>query len=168
MQNAKCKMQKRRGQVLLILFFSTFALQCDLFTTRDPEPPAQNNSTFIQPVSADIVLENLKNSVSESNADNYFRCFSDVTSSGRVYLFTPSVEISAQYSSVFSAWTPEQERMYFQNLGQPSNGNPFLTFSDSRTLSVSSDSVVYSMDYTFFYPHRRSGVYPDSVPGQDY
>lgn len=157
MQNAKCKMKKRGIHSMLILYFSFFALQCDLFSTRDPEPPAQNNSTFIQPVSADIVLENLKKSVTESNADNYFRCFSDIAT-GRAYFFLPSVEISAQYSSVFSSWTPEQERMYFQNLGEPLNGTPYLTFANPSTLSVSSDSVVYSMDYKFFYPHRRSGV----------
>ncbi|MBI3195451.1 MAG: hypothetical protein HYZ34_13450 [Ignavibacteriae bacterium] len=159
MQNAKRKTQNifGRSQSFLILLLVISSIRCDLFSTRDPDPPAQNNSTFIQPVSADIVLENLKKSVTESNTDNYFRCFSDVAS-GRAYFFLPSVEISAQYSSVFSSWTPEQERMYFQNLGQPSNGTAYLTFSNSSTLAVSSDSVVYSMDYTFFYPHRRSGI----------
>ena len=150
------------------VLFSSFC--CDLFTTRDPEKPTQNNSTFIQPVTPDIVLENLKNSIAQNNIDNYVRSFVDSSSSGtgtsstRSYIFIPSAEISAQYASVFSSWTSENERHYFQNLGQPLNGTPYLTFSETTTLVVSSDSVVYTMNYTFYFPHRRTGI-TQSVQG---
>jgi len=144
--------------IILLTGVLSCQLGCDLFTTRDPEPPSTSTSTFLQPVSADLVLENLKNAIAQGNADNYFRCFIDPSLSDRAYTFVPSVEISAQYASVFAAWTPENERQYFQNLGAPLNGTPYLTLSSSRTLAVSSDSVVYSMEYTLYYPHRRSGV----------
>lgn len=142
----------------MVLGMSALSIGCDLFSTRDPEPPSQHSSSFVQPVTADIVLENFKNAIRESNPDNYVRCFSDTTASSREYIFIPSVEISAQYSSVFAAWTREDERFYFQNIGQPQNGTPYITFSSMQPMAVSSDSVVYSMDYTVFYPHRRDGV----------
>ena len=150
--------------VFVVLGISVCGLRCDLFSTRDPQPPSKNNSSFIQPVTSDLVLENLTSAVAQSNADNYFRCFNDSASSSRSYVFLPTVAISAQYPGVFAFWTPESERFYFRNLGQPQNGTPYLTFSNQRTLSVSSDSVVYSMDYTFYYPHHRSGI-PQLVQG---
>ncbi len=155
---------KNNVAVIGLLGLVFLSLCCDIFTTRDPETPTQNNSTFIQPVTADIVLENLKNSIAQNNTDNYVRCFVDSTTSPRTYIFVPSVEINAQYSSVFSSWTSDNERHYFQNFGLPLNGTPYLTFSGTTTLAVSSDSVVYSMNYSFFFPHRRAGI-AQSVKG---
>lgn len=138
---------------------------CDLFQTRDPEPPTQTSSGFKQPVTSDIVLDNLRTAVSEANADNYFRCFADTGSGAPPYLFNPSPEVLGGFAGVFSAWSPEEERTYFRNLGVPQNAAPSLGFSNQHQLITSADSVIYSMDYLLFYPHRRAGV-PLSVQGR--
>jgi len=135
---------------------------CDIFQTRDPQSPTQSNSTFNPPINAEIVLSNLQYAIQEDNTDNYIRCFS-VTPS-RPYDFIASQEARANYPGLFNQWSLESERRYFQNLGTPANGAPSLIFSNQQTLTVSSDSVIYNMNYQLFFPHRRSNV-PHLVQG---
>jgi hypothetical protein len=156
----------RRILTILIPLVVSLALQsCDLFQTREPEPPTQSNSGFKQPVTSDIVLENLRVSVADANADNYVRCFSDTSVSTRGFTFNASSEVLASFGSLFNTWSIAEEQVYFRNLGLPQNAAPSLSFSNERQLITSSDSVIYSMDYLLFYPHRRSGI-PLSVQGR--
>ena len=135
---------------------------CDLFQTREPEPPSQNVSTFIPPTSYDIVLRNLQFAFAEDNVDNYLRCFVD--SSYRRYEFIPAPEARARFASIFIQWDLESERRYFQNLGSPLNGAPSLTFPSQSPIYTGTDSVIYNMNYTLFFPHRRDGI-PRVVQG---
>ena len=135
---------------LPILFSFTF-VTCDIFQTRDPEPPTQSTSTHEPPVSADAVLRNFRFSLIEHNVVNYVNCFADT--SFRQYLFTPS-----NLSSAFSHWNLESERQYFLNLGTPQvNVLPIVTLSVTDSL-IASDSANYTMNYLFYYPHNRTDV----------
>lgn len=135
---------------------------CDLFQTRDPELPSQNTSTFTPPTSYDIVLRNLQFAFAENNVDNYLRCFVDSTY--RRYEFLPAAEARARFASIFNQWSLESERRYFQNLGAPSNGVPSLTFPNQPPVYTGTDSVIYNLNYTLFFPHRREGI-PQAVQG---
>jgi hypothetical protein len=146
---------------LLILACAPIA-GCDLFQTRDPQAPSQSNSTFSPPVSPDIVLSNLEAAIRDYNVDNYIRCFSDPAV--RPYEFVPSQGVRANYPGLFSQWTLESERRYFLNLGTPKGGSPSLSFSNQQSLTVSSDSVIYNMNYILIFPHHRPNV-PQSVQG---
>lgn len=136
---------------------------CDIFHTRTPEPPSNPTSTFNPPTSADIVLNNLKFAVAEANTDNYIRCFSGGASSPP-FLFIPSADAASLYASVFQDWTIEDERIYFHNLGVPSQGTPFLTYENQQLVFSNSDSVIYTMDYKLFFPHQSAGE-PQLVSG---
>jgi hypothetical protein len=137
---------------------------CDIFQTRDPEPPTQGTSSYQVPDQPEVVLANLKSAVAESNTDNYVRSFIDTASSSQPFTFTPSSEVISTYASVFRTWNVTDERTYFQNLGKPDNGTPLLTFSNLTT-SSNSDSVVYIMDYVLYYPHNRQHA-PQLVKGK--
>jgi hypothetical protein len=137
---------------------------CDIFQTRDPEPPTQGTSSYQVPDQPEVVLANLKSAVAESNTDNYVRSFVDTASSSQPFTFTPSSEVISTYASVFRTWSVTDERTYFQNLGKPNNITPLLTFSNLTT-SSNSDSVVYIMDYELYYPHNRQNA-PTYVKGK--
>lgn len=127
------------------------ALNCDLLRTRDPEPPTQSTSTYEPPISADIVLRNFRFSIIEHNVVNYMNCFADT--SFRQYVFIPST-----LSGIFSDWDLESERQYFLNLGAPQvNILPVLTLSVTDS-SFSSDSASYTINYSLYYPHRRTDL----------
>ena len=134
---------------------------CDLFQTRDPQQPAQTKSSFNTPVTADIVIDNLKSAIAEYNVDNYIRCFVDTAA--RPYEFIASQEIQGNYPGVFSHWTLENERQYYVRMGQPAGGAPYLSDSTLSSI-VGSDSVMYLMSYTLFFPHTRTDI-PKVVQG---
>lgn len=52
-----------------------FAGGCDLFTTRDPEPPSSGRGSWQTPRVPLDVLDNLANALSERDAVNYLRSF---------------------------------------------------------------------------------------------
>ena len=151
---------RRPAEAALVALFLLAA--CDLFQTRDPQPPSRTTSTFTPPTSYGIVLRNLQFAVAEDNVDNYLHCLAD--SAYRRYEFVPAQETRARFPAIFNQWSLESERRYFQNLGAPVNGAPSLTFPDSPPIYTSTDSVVYNLNYTLFYPHRRAGI-PQVVQG---
>jgi hypothetical protein len=151
-----------RAQAPVVLLLLASLAACDLFQTRDPAMPTENTSTFTPPTTYDIVLRNLQFAFAEDNVDNYMRCFMDSTV--RRYEFIPAPEARARFPSIFSQWSLESERRYFQNLGLPSNGAPSLTFPNQAPIFTGADSVIYNLNYTLFYPHKRDGV-PQAVQG---
>ncbi len=131
---------------------------CDLFRTRDPESPNQERSSFVPPTSPEIVLDNLKNAVSERNTDNYVRCFTDTSFSSRRFVFVPTQEAQTKYSTVFRSWDLNSERDYFQNIKSqtPTSASSNL-FLDGSFQSILSDSALYNADYLINFQHTVSG-----------
>ena len=140
------------GRIVFLLIFLLHG--CDLFSTREPEVPTQGSSGFKPPVTADIVIDNFKSSITEYNADNYLRCFVDTTASARRFTFSAS----GDFFGLFARWGLEEERRYFENLGQPLSQVPVLEFSDMREENRTSVSTEYTMNYLFFFPHQRAGI----------
>lgn len=127
---------------------------CDLFQTRDPQPPTQSTSGYKPPDTPDILLDNFISAVEQHNVENYMRCLVDTTASTHTYSFTPS----GDFQGVFRSWRLEDEERYFQNLGAPVNGVPVLTFTNLQQLNSSSSTTEYTMDYDLFYPHQRTDL----------
>jgi hypothetical protein len=123
---------------------------CDLFQTRDPQPPTQNISTFETPTSQDIVVRNLQYAVTENNVQNYLRCFVDTNY--RPYVYEPSADVQ----SSFIQWNLESERRYFQNIGATLNG--VASLSDSITAKNifpgPPQSAAWFMNYVLYVPHQ--------------
>ena len=144
-----------RGALIFCLVPCLLAAEgCDLFQTREGQPPVQNKSTFTTPFTADIVLNNLTSAIAEYNVDNYMRCFTDTAV--RPFEFIPSQETQANYAGIFNRWDLEAERQYFVRLGTPS-GTPSLSLSVQSRV-VNSDAVTYLMSYTLVFAHRRTDV----------
>jgi len=127
---------------------------CDLFSTRDPEPPTSGSSTFTPPTSADLVIENLTNAIAEKNTENYMRCLVDTLNSGRSYAFIPTAEAAGRYSSTFSEWTLQSEKSYFSALIALTPASVATTLSLSGGFDlIAADSAIYNSDYQLTFPH---------------
>ncbi len=137
------------AKVLSLIVVAVLIAGCDLFQTRDPAPPSQGTSCNLTPDDHEIVLKNLRCAITETNVDNYIRCFVDTVL--RQYLFDPSPE----EQSKFTQWNLESERRYFQNMVAGVNGTPVL--SDSLLNKIVTPgppaSAVYFLNYTLFVPH---------------
>lgn len=131
-------------QVLCILFFSG----CELFTTRDPELPDQGRSNFQIATEPEIVIENLKNSFSDKNVQNYVACLIDSSFSSRRFLFQPSGEVISQYQFLADGWDVSDERRYFSSVIASVNPDFPLTLTlSNESYSRTGDTVVYSASY---------------------
>lgn len=133
-------------------------LGCDIFETREPESPTQMSSNFRPPTQPEIVLENLRSAISERNTENYLRSFVDSAFSTRRFEFIPTQEAQSQYFTVFSSWSLESEREYFENLRSQTLPSAFSTLilNEERFESLQSDSAVYNANYRVVFQHNRS------------
>ena len=138
---------------------------CDMFDTREPEPPISGSSTFVPPTSPDLVLTNLAFAVSEKNTENYLRCLVDTLNSSQRFLFIPSAAAAGRYSSTFSSWSLQAERSYFSALKAftGASGESSLRFTGSFSI-LATDSAVYEGSYDLLFRHGVSGV-AESVKG---
>ncbi len=134
---------------------------CGIFETRDPESPDKSTTGYVPADVPGDVLFNFQLAYKNHDPDNYIRCFSDSLTSGRKFVYTPS---TGNFQGIFVSWSLDDERRYFQNLGTPSGGTPFISFSDSQWVNSSSSSTEFTSGYVFFYPHLRSDL-PRSVTG---
>jgi hypothetical protein len=148
-------LQKKFSYIFLILI----SFQgCGLFDTRSVEPPSESRSTFTQPTTPDIVLENLKYAIAEKNLDNYMRCLVDTNFSPRRFKYFPDAVSQSQYP-VFAGWNVNSEKAYYSNL--ISFTNPAASsnlFSDNVTFNTFIDSAIVDYDYILIFNHSRQTV----------
>lgn len=137
--------------VLLAAFCS-----CNIFDTRDPEPPSSFTSTFEPPVTPEIVLRNLRGAIAENNPDNYLRCFADTAV--RPYVFVASSDIRPN----FPGWTLAEEDRYFRSMGSRIDGRAVLA-DTVQTANFFSDST-WTVRYSLYVPHTDPGA-PRFVQG---
>ncbi len=145
-----------KGTPLVILLSCSLGVipGCDLFQTRDAQPPSQSTSGYKPPDTPEILLDNFKSAVEQHNVENYMRCLVDTTASTRPFVYLAS----GDFQGVFRNWRLEDEQRYFQNLGAPVNGVPYLTFTNLQQLNSASSTTEYTMNYDLFYPHQRSDL----------
>jgi hypothetical protein len=144
--------------LLLFILISFVYFQCDIFKTRTPEEPSETGSGYQPPTSADIVIENLINAISEKSSLNYAQCFPGTTSEYS-FSFVPAPDVQKQYYSVFISWDISSEKSYFENLiAQTSDyATSRLTLNGSFTYS-STDSMIYNADYSLTFNHDVSNI----------
>lgn len=100
------------SRVLIIATCALCLVSCELFATREPEPPQLGTGgVFIQPDTPNAVLENLSNAVREMNAINYLNCLSSTD-----YVFQPAGQGNIGDPSLWSGWGRIEEDRYFKNL----------------------------------------------------
>jgi len=128
------------------------------FSTRTPEPPEQNSSTFIPPTSPDIVFINLRVATQEKNVENYIRCFVDTTRSNQRFTFTPDQRAIANHPGVFDFWQLEDERRYLTRLFQamPNDSTRTLAFTTERRTEDAAQAT-FNQSYEIRIRHTRQG-----------
>ena len=67
-----------------------------------PEKPDQTRSNFEPPVAEEIVISNLKSSLTDKNVQNYIACFVDTIFANRSFTFSASSEALSALSSFFT------------------------------------------------------------------
>lgn len=141
--------------LLNILFLSVLlAWGCDIFETRDPEQPDRSRSNYETPSEPQIVIQNLKNSFTDKNADNYRKNFASGPLVDRTFFFVPTSEALSSNSNLWAGWTIENEFLYFKNLitRTPEELPITLTLS-SENYSPFGDSTIYTAEYSINVPN---------------
>lgn len=148
---------------LIILPFVLLVAACENpFSTRTPEPPEQNTSTFIPPTSPDIVFINLQIAVREKNVENYIRCFVDTTRSNQRFTFVPDQRAVTNHLGVFDFWQLEDERLYLTRLFQatPNDSTRSLAFTTERRIEGATQAT-FNQIYVIRVRHTHQG---ESIP----
>lgn len=145
--------------LVVILLISLFLLiSCDLFTTRDAQTPDTGRSNFQPPVQSDIVLQNLANSLSDKNKDNYIACFVDTIFAKKSFIFSASSEAAANYQIFLQGWGLSEEKSYITNLFNSIQKDlkVQLTLTDPITTNLGADSLLYTANYFLNVPIATS------------
>jgi hypothetical protein len=143
----------------LILVLTLAASGCDLFGTRDPEPPSSGSSTFVPPTSPDLVITNLENAVAEKSTENFLRCLVDTLSSGQRYEFIPTAAAAGRYATTFADWSLQSERAWFSALKAFSEADAPSSLALTGGFAViAADSAIYEGEYELAFRHGVSSV----------
>ena len=142
--------------VFIMLLFS--AVSCDIFETRDAEPPDQSRSNFQPATSPEILIQNLINSFSDKDVVNYQNTFiTDL--SNRVFIFVPSSTALSRFQNIWPTWNIDAEVQYFNNVktSVPDELPISLSLSLSpESFSIFGDSLKYNSEYFISVPQRNS------------
>lgn len=131
---------------------------CNLFETREAEPPAQSGFQYLPRTFPANVIFNLQNAISQKDIAGYIGCFTDSTRSHTNFSFVPSADAADIYSTVLRNWSYQQEQSYFQNLvakrKQPQSYSN-LTLIAQDSIANGNESMTYSFDYTLTFEHTE-------------
>lgn len=149
----------KRLPATLILLLALTAAGCDLFSTRDPEPPSSGSSTFVPPTSPDLVIANLENAVAEKSTENFLRCLVDTLNSSQRYVFIPTAAAAGRYVTTFAGWSLQSERAWFSALKAFSEADAPSSLALTGGFSViAADSAIYEGEYDLSFRHGVSSV----------
>ncbi len=138
------------------------------FSTREPEVPNRQASSWIPPQSPDIVLINLRNALMQKNVENYLRSLVDSTRSARRFRFEPDQSAAVANPGVFSRWDVQKERFYLQQLFSvlPDDSLRIVEFTPlSSSVSVDTAEFTRSYELQLHHTQQRQGI-PAVVRGQ--
>ena len=123
-----------KSKFIIILLFSLFFINsCDIFSTRTPEKPNSNRSSYQPPTSASIVISNLISSIKEKNIENYISCFADLAQgSNKEFTFLPSSDALSRFPNLFTNWSIDEEERSFLSMisNLKENQNPNLVLKN--------------------------------------
>jgi hypothetical protein len=137
---------------LMALAILPFVAGCDLFATRDPEPPdAGSGPPFLQPDRAEIVVSNLRGSIQGMNTANYLRCLDEDS-----FVFEPAPRDTD--ADIWPGWSFDSERLYFDNLRAATQGltGHQLQLADESTQDIPGGGIRFTARYTLTVNHNRS------------
>ncbi len=147
--------------VLLILFNG-----CDLFTTRNAEPPEKPRSDFQSAVTPEILISNLINSLKDKDVENYLACLSDPSFTSKVFTFLPSSEALSQFPALGDNWGRSNESQYLRNLRvKVPDALPITLIITNSSSSSHGDSLTFTASYSLNVPHNDLSI-PSNYQGE--
>lgn len=139
---------------------------CDLFETREPEPPTQPRSNFQVAATPEILISNLKNSLSDKDVENYLACFTDSSFSSKQFFFSASSASAALFPFLIDDWDKNDERQYFQRMiSSIDDALPILLTLNNESSSPQGDSLFYTASYVLQVPHNDENI-PKNFQGE--
>ena len=146
-----------KNLVIILLLFS--AVSCDIFETRDAEPPDQSRSNYQPATSPEILIQNLIDSFADKDVVNYQNTF--VTGlSVEVFTFIPSSTALSRFQNLWPTWNIDAEVQYFNNMKTSVPDElPVLLSGLSlspESFSIFGDSLKYNSEYFISVPQRNS------------
>jgi len=160
----KCSLKKRSVnlKVCLLIMLVISLNSCGLFETRDPEDPTNNKSSYLPPTSANIVISNFINAIQEKNTENYMANFS-ANNSEELFVFQPTANAFAIYTSLFDSWDIDDERRSFLSMvsNLTEEAKPVLAISNQKFDVLSPDSAVFIADYILNLSHNLGSIDTD-------
>ena len=142
--------------MVYILFLNLF-VGCELFTTRDAEPPDESRSNYEDAFERETVIQNLINAFSDKNTDDYIKCFSNLNFINKPFQFIPSSTALTRYT-VWYDWNLSSEAQSFNNMKTlvPDDFPVNLSLSSSaNSFSAFGDSLIYTSEYFINVPQRN-------------
>lgn len=149
-----------RRLAVLLLVVTAAGTGCSLFGTRDPEAPAGESGTFLQPDTPEQVIENLQAAIAELNTLNYRRSLS------AELVFRPTATAEAR-DAIWSSWSRAEEEQYFATLVAAANptGGHSLVLNDESVTLVDASTTLLDATYVLTVNHRRPDA-PTRVQGR--
>jgi len=145
-----------KNLVFIMLLLS--AVSCDIFETRDAEPPDRSRSNYQPATSPETLIQNLINSLADKDVVNYQNTF--VTGlSNRVFTYVPSSTALSRFQNLWLTWNTDSEVQYFNNMktSVPDELPVSLSLSLSpESFSIFGDSLKYNSEYFISIPQRNS------------
>jgi hypothetical protein len=146
-----------KNLVIILLLFS--AISCDIFETRDAEPPDQSRSNYVPATSPEILIQNLIDSFADKDVVNYQNTF--VTGlANRDFTFVPSSTALSRFQNLWPTWNIDSEIQYFNNMKTSVPDElpvllSGLSFSP-ESFSIFGDSLKYNSPYFISVPQINS------------
>lgn len=142
-----------KDRFFYIVFISGWIilLLSSCFRVRNVEPPGIASSDWISPTNYEILLENMKQSVSNGNLQNYLRCFNNDS-----LRYTPVASLFTDNEPIWLAWSIQDEQAYFDNMLASltvSSGNS-LELKETDLQNVNGDSLTYVGEYSLRINHN--------------
>ena len=141
----------------IIIFILLSLTACDIFNTRDAEDPEESRSNYTTPSEEKILIQNLVNSFSDKDANNYVKSFTDPAFSNKVFFFLPSSSALQTWSNIWIDWDVDKEFQYFQNLvnAAPEDLPVTLSFTNEYYNPLG-DSLIYTAEYFISIPQLNN------------
>jgi len=139
----------------ILLLSAVFIWGCDIFETRDPEQPDRSRSNYETPSEPQILIQNLKNSFSDKNADNYKKNFAlGSPYVNRNFFYLPTSQALSSDPNLWANWSVDNEFLYFKNLiTRTAEELPITLSLFSENYSPFGDSTIYTAEYSINIPN---------------
>lgn len=151
---------------LILVSLAMYLSGCDLFTTRDAEPPQQPRSDYQTAFTPEILISNLINSLKDKDIENYLSCLSDSSFTDKIFSFSPSSEALSQFPALGDNWNRRNESQYLNNLKiKIPDQQPVTLVLSNKSSSLHGDSITFIASYTLNAPIKDVTI-PSNYQGE--